>query len=74
MHAFLRAVFGKDRDFYRSITAHADEVFRANQRAVDHFNKAIDLHVKVTHRREMIARREQRMTAHGARTFKGGIL
>lgn len=69
---FLRAVFGKNRVEYAALTQLANDAHQRNKRAMEHFNKAMDIH-KMVEARRTIQRREANMLAHGARSFKGGI-
>lgn len=68
---FWRAVTGKDRDMYRTLSVRASTAFEAHQRAVKRLNRAIDAHNKVERREELVRLRESRTLAHGARHMRG---
>lgn len=70
---FIRAVLGKNRPQVQALVDMTTDAYDRNQRAVAHFNRAMEIH-KMIEARRALQRREHRMLSHGARSFKGNTL
>lgn len=71
--SLLRAILGKDREEFRSVTRNIHAAVKANIIAADKLIEAIELRSALTEREEEHRKQVHNALAHKQRRFRGGF-